>query len=143
MTVEQWDGPRYPVGAGEVEQGDPGAPLRQLADLLRVAAATLEGALTVLGTQRPETVSRSAGSGPRDTAGHPATIDGWPSLTAAERVIAGMVGEALTNRQIASRLFVSPHTVNYHLRHIFRKLDITSRVQLAALVHASRQPGGR
>jgi DNA-binding CsgD family transcriptional regulator len=59
---------------------------------------------------------------------------GWESLSAAERSLASIVGQGLTNREAAARLFVSPHTVDSHLRHIFRKLDINSRVELAALV---------
>jgi DNA-binding CsgD family transcriptional regulator len=39
----------------------------------------------------------------------------------------------MTNRQVASQLYVSPHTVNAHLRHAFSKLDINSRVELAHL----------
>lgn len=56
---------------------------------------------------------------------------GWKSLSEHERTISYLVGEGLTNRQIATRIFLSPHTVNYHLRQIFRKLDISSRVELA------------
>jgi DNA-binding CsgD family transcriptional regulator len=59
---------------------------------------------------------------------------GWASLSQAQRTIARMVSQALTNQQIARRLFLSPHTVNYHLRQIFRKLDINSRVELARIV---------
>jgi DNA-binding CsgD family transcriptional regulator len=59
---------------------------------------------------------------------------GWESLTATERTLASIVGQGLTNKQAAARLFVSRHTVDSHLRHIFRKLDINSRVELAALV---------
>jgi DNA-binding CsgD family transcriptional regulator len=40
----------------------------------------------------------------------------------------------LTNREVAVRLFLSPHTIDAHLRHIFRKLDIDSRVELARIV---------
>lgn len=53
------------------------------------------------------------------------------SLTEQERRIAGLVGSGLTNQQVARRLYLSPHTVNYHLRTIFRKLGIVSRVELA------------
>ncbi|PKW18653.1 regulatory LuxR family protein [Saccharopolyspora spinosa] len=55
-----------------------------------------------------------------------------PELTETERAIAELVSQGLTNRQIAHRVFLSPHTVNYHLRRIFRKLGINSRVELAS-----------
>jgi DNA-binding CsgD family transcriptional regulator len=58
---------------------------------------------------------------------------GWPALTAAEKAVAQLVAEGLTNREVAERLFVSPHTVNSHLRHVFTKLRINSRVELARL----------
>ena len=59
---------------------------------------------------------------------------GWESLTPAELRVAEAVGAGLTNAQAARRLFVSPYTVDYHLRQIFLKLGISSRVQLAALL---------
>jgi len=65
----------------------------------------------------------------------------WSQLTAREREVADFVGRALTNQQIASRLGRSPHTVNYHLRQIFQKLGITSRVELAALVRRRAEAG--
>ncbi|UWP83195.1 helix-turn-helix domain-containing protein [Dactylosporangium fulvum] len=57
---------------------------------------------------------------------------GWEQLSDRERAVARLVGQALTNRQIARRLGISAHMVNYHLRQIFRKLAISSRVSLAA-----------
>ncbi|WP_433498949.1 helix-turn-helix transcriptional regulator [Sphaerimonospora sp. CA-214678] len=51
-------------------------------------------------------------------------------LSAAEHGIARLVVDGLTNRQIASRVNLSPHTVNFHLRKIFRKLGVSSRVEL-------------
>jgi DNA-binding CsgD family transcriptional regulator len=51
-------------------------------------------------------------------------------LTLQERQIAGMVAEGATNRQIAAQLFLSPRTVEYHLRSVFSKLGISSRVEL-------------
>jgi DNA-binding CsgD family transcriptional regulator len=70
------------------------------------------------------------GGGPR--ADRPAA--GWLSLTAAEHQVATIVAEGLTNAQVADRLFLSRHTVDFHLRKIFRKLDIRSRVELTRLV---------
>ena len=55
-------------------------------------------------------------------------------LTKAERGVAELVAEGLTSRQIAEQLFVSPRTVDAHLSHIFRKLEIASRAKLAALM---------
>jgi DNA-binding NarL/FixJ family response regulator len=62
--------------------------------------------------------------------------DGSPVslLTRTERTVATLVAQGLTNRQIAEQLFVSPRTVDAHLAHIFRKLDISSRARLAALM---------
>ena len=58
---------------------------------------------------------------------------GWAAITPAELAVARLVAEGLTNRQIAERLFLSPHTVNAHLRHTFTKLAINSRVTLARM----------
>jgi sigma-54 dependent transcriptional regulator, acetoin dehydrogenase operon transcriptional activator AcoR len=59
---------------------------------------------------------------------------GWESLTEAEHSVTDLVADGLTNRQVATKLFVSPHTVDSHLRHIFRKLDISSRLDLVRIV---------
>lgn len=66
----------------------------------------------------------------------PPADGGWASLTERERAVALLAGHALTNQQIAHRLRISPHTVNFHLRQIFRKLSIDSRVSLARIVQA-------
>jgi pimeloyl-ACP methyl ester carboxylesterase/DNA-binding CsgD family transcriptional regulator len=58
---------------------------------------------------------------------------GWGSLTEAERITAVLVAEGLSNPAIASRLFVSRHTVESHLKHAYAKLGVSSRVELAAL----------
>ncbi len=62
------------------------------------------------------------------------TMCGWTSLTDTERSVAHVVAEGLTNREAAERLFLSPHTVDFHLRSIFRKLGTNSRVHLTRLV---------
>jgi predicted ATPase/class 3 adenylate cyclase/DNA-binding CsgD family transcriptional regulator len=58
-------------------------------------------------------------------------ITGWWSLTPAELEVVRLVSEGLATKDIAARLFVSPRTVQTHLTHIYSKLDVTSRVQLA------------
>ncbi|MGH3692946.1 MAG: helix-turn-helix transcriptional regulator [Pseudonocardiaceae bacterium] len=57
-------------------------------------------------------------------------VSGWDSLTNTERKVAEQVASGLTNRQVANQMFVSPHTVGFHLRQIYRKLEISSRVDL-------------
>ena len=56
---------------------------------------------------------------------------GWASLTRAELDVVKLVSEGLGNKDVAARLFVSPRTVQAHLTHIYTKLGLTSRVQLA------------
>jgi DNA-binding CsgD family transcriptional regulator len=75
---------------------------------------------------------RELGVRRRLVAAEPET-NGWAALTTSELTVARLVAEGLTNREVAERLFVSPHTVSSHLRHVFSKLGITSRVELARL----------
>jgi DNA-binding CsgD family transcriptional regulator len=67
----------------------------------------------------------------------PAT--GWASLTPAEREVVRLVSEGLRNEAIARRLFIAPGTVKVHLTHIFAKLGLTTRAELAAQAAAHDQ----
>lgn len=87
---------------------------------------------------RAEAVSRGTGlrrgrQGVRNRPQH-----GWEGLTPTEQTIAALVAEGLSNPQIAKQLFVSHRTVQTHVSHVFAKLDISSRVQLAAEVTRRR-----
>jgi len=64
---------------------------------------------------------------------------GVPSLTVREREIANLVLDRMTNHQIAARLFLSEKTVETHLRNVFRKLGVSSRVEVARAVEAARE----
>jgi DNA-binding CsgD family transcriptional regulator len=80
-------------------------------------AARVRGRLRRLGVRRRVVASK-----------RPRT--GWEALTSAEAAVAQLASEAKTNREIGESLFISPHTVNTHLRHIFDKLGVRSRVAL-------------
>jgi predicted ATPase/class 3 adenylate cyclase/DNA-binding CsgD family transcriptional regulator len=56
---------------------------------------------------------------------------GWGALTPTEHDVVNLVSEGLANKDIATRLFVSPRTVQSHLTHVYNKLGVSSRVQLA------------
>jgi DNA-binding CsgD family transcriptional regulator len=77
----------------------------------------------------------------RAPAGRPAT--GWESLTETEQITATLVAEGLTNHQVAGRMYVSVHTVAFHLKQVFRKLGIGSRVELARMVAAYLSADGQ
>ncbi|TWP51738.1 AAA family ATPase [Lentzea tibetensis] len=68
----------------------------------------------------------------------PLRVSGVHALTPSERRVARLVADALTNRQIAERLFVSEKTVEAHLSRTFRKLGIRSRTQLVAQLAPAR-----
>jgi DNA-binding CsgD family transcriptional regulator len=84
-------------------------------------ARRVRGRLRELGVRRRIVTNDEAGSG-------------WTTLTGAEGQVARLVSDGSTNREVADRLFLSPHTVNSHLRHIFAKLAIKSRTELARIV---------
>ena len=69
-------------------------------------------------------------------AGAPTGSGSGESLTKAEERVAQLVSEGYTNQSVASALGVSIHTVNTHLRAVFRKMGVRSRVQLANVMNA-------
>jgi DNA-binding CsgD family transcriptional regulator len=90
----------------------------------------LAGVLVRLEPMKPDSAAgpRSGEGGKRRTA------YGWPSLTSTECSVAAIIAEGATNREAAARLLLSRHTIDFHLRQIFRKLEIRSRVELTRLV---------
>jgi len=82
--------------------------------------ARAEAALRQMGVRRGRHVTHSRAQ------------SGWPSLTPSERAVVDLVAEGLSNPQIGQRPYVSRRTVQTHLAHVFAKLHITSRTQLAA-----------
>ena len=66
----------------------------------------------------------------RGQGGRKRPTSGWGALTPTERDVVRLVSEGLANKDIATRLFVSPRTVQSHLTHVYNKLGVSSRVQL-------------
>jgi DNA-binding CsgD family transcriptional regulator/tetratricopeptide (TPR) repeat protein len=76
---------------------------------------------------------RSIGARPGARGSRHRPAEGWESLTATERAVSMLVAEGLTNGAVARRMYISPHTVNTHLRHAFAKLGVSNRVALATV----------
>ena len=83
-----------------------------------------------LARTRARGIRRSSREPHRDV-GH-----GWAALTATEVRIAALVRDGLTNREIGTRLFVSPRTVQTHVSHILQKTGLRSRVEIARFAGA-------
>ena len=90
------------------------------------AAAFFEGLGAKLWAERARVELRASGRTARKR--DPSTT---ADLTPQELQIARFVAEGLTNREVAAQLFLSPRTIDFHLRNVYRKLDISSRTALA------------
>jgi DNA-binding CsgD family transcriptional regulator len=95
---------------------------------LRDALTTFEGLNTLLWAHRARAELEATGITVRKR--NPSTLD---TLTPQELRIAKLVAGGASNRGVASQLFLSPKTVEYHLRKVFLKLSVSSRVELANL----------
>lgn len=71
----------------------------------------------------------------------PRPVVGRQPLSGSERAVVELVVQGMTNRQAAKRLDLSPNTVNFHLRNVFRKFGISSRVELARLYQSPQASG--
>jgi predicted ATPase/class 3 adenylate cyclase/DNA-binding CsgD family transcriptional regulator len=111
-----------------VEEAAVGADLARASNAMDPAAfesAWQAGAAMTL----PEAVAYSSRG--RGTRKRPTT--GWASLTPAEEAVVRLLVSGLRNAEIAARLFVSPQTVKSHLSHVFAKLGVSTRSELAVL----------
>jgi DNA-binding CsgD family transcriptional regulator len=121
------------AGLAEHASGRPRPAIRLLDDAERLyrTAGAEPGVRRV---RRMAAEARARGRGGAEGCG----ATGWESLTEAELRVVRVVAEGLTNKQAADRLFLSPHTVDSHLRHSFAKLGINNRVELACVVMRER-----
>ena len=77
----------------------------------------------------PREKPRTSGETARARREQPASAE----LTPQELQVARFVSQGLSNREVGAQLFLSPRTVDFHLRHVYAKLGISSRTELAAL----------
>lgn len=123
--------------AGALNGGQPDSSQLSLASGRSVAIRSepvRDGARLIGGLIRLNTGSGRARAPSVLSAGATSPAHPWASLTATEQAVAEHVAQGLTNAEVAARLFLSPHTIDYHLRQVFRKLDVRSRVQLTRAV---------
>jgi DNA-binding CsgD family transcriptional regulator len=123
-------------------RSDYGAALRRAGRRVQ-ARAELERALDLahrVGARRIANQARTeliaAGAKPRRDA-----ITGRDALTASELRVARLAAEGLTNREIAQALFITTRTAKAHLNHVYRKLDITRRNQIAGALTSVVEAG--
>jgi DNA-binding NarL/FixJ family response regulator len=111
-----------------------GGQPRQAEAALRLAVSGYESLDAGWDLARADSVLRSLGvhRGKKGPRGRPRS--GWEAMTDTERIVAGLVAEGLSNPQIGARMYLSRRTIQYHVSSILTKLDIVSRVELAALV---------
>jgi DNA-binding CsgD family transcriptional regulator len=109
--------------------------------LVAVSGGSARLAGTGLDAARVRSLLRTRGA--RAAAGGPCPVPAWPELTVSERTVVSLVAQGATNREIADRLYLSPYTVNAHLRHVFTKLGIRSRVELARMTAERGLSAGR
>ncbi|TCC26831.1 helix-turn-helix transcriptional regulator [Kribbella speibonae] len=105
----------------------------QAREQLRTAHTLFEAMGLTAFAERAAHELRAAGG----AAGKRADAGRYDDLTAQEAQIARMARDGLSNPEIAGRLFISPHTVQYHLRKVYAKLGVTSRKQLELVLRPS------
>jgi DNA-binding NarL/FixJ family response regulator len=126
---------RHWQGVSEVARG---RALRARAEATRRAEAALPR-LGQVGAppweERAESELRATGETARRR--DPSTLD---QLTPQELQIAGFVAAGMTNRQVAAQLYLSPRTIDYHLRKVFSKLGVASRTELVQMGVPEQEP---
>jgi DNA-binding CsgD family transcriptional regulator len=105
---------------------------------LRVALELFEQLGAAVWAERARSELRGSGETARKR--DPSTVD---QLTPQELQIARIVAGGASNKEAAAQLFLSPRTIEFHLRHVFAKLGITSRAQLAGLELGAERSSGQ
>jgi len=143
VTLSKGD-PRPLVRAAVIEDAGrllPGARTPEAIPLLEAALAAYATAGAERDAARVRSMLRARGV--RPPVSGPRSAPDWPELTESEFAVVSLVARGATNREVADRLYLSPYTVNSHLRHVFTKLGIRSRVELARIAATRGMPAER
>ena len=142
---ESWEEAARLFGAAERLGAELGSALpvweRTMADTdLELARRSLEAEVfdAAFGEGRALQVHEAVAYAERGRGARKRPSSGWASLTPMERQCVDLVADGLRNSDIAARLFVAPSTIKTHLGHVFAKLGVSTRAELAAL--AARRP---
>ncbi|MEV4079839.1 helix-turn-helix transcriptional regulator [Nonomuraea fuscirosea] len=142
LAVARGDGdPRPLVRASVLEDAGrllPATRADEAVPLLESALASYTRAGAERDAARVRSLLRARGV--RPAAAGPRSAPEWPELTESEFAVVGLVARGATNREVAERLYLSAYTVNTHLRHVFTKLGIHSRVELARIAAERGMP---
>ncbi|WP_373315554.1 helix-turn-helix transcriptional regulator [Actinoplanes campanulatus] len=131
VTAWRADGQPFPLAAALLDYAEAVAADRAAATEAITEAGTIAtalGARSLAGAA--DTLARRLGVG-----GGPAPAAGTEVLTAREREVLRLVAEGQSNSRIAQRLFISPKTASVHVSRIIAKLEVTNRVEAAAVAH--------
>jgi DNA-binding CsgD family transcriptional regulator len=108
---------------------------RDAREPLRRAAHVAQGVGALALVERARTELVAAGGRPRRVA-----LSGSDSLTPSERRVAALAATGRTNAEIAQALFLAVRTVEGHLTHVYRKLDVGSRAELESALAGATRP---
>lgn len=131
MQASPWaEHARYAYAAMLADRHNP-EDLERAGDLLAVALPACEQmGMVMLARRVTALMARIGAHGARAAAAAPGRYGTAAALTPREREVAGLLAKALSNRQIAERLYVSERTVESHVQHILAKLGMTSRTEV-------------
>jgi DNA-binding CsgD family transcriptional regulator len=132
-AIRPFEHARTELALGEVMRRN--RKRREAREHLRSALATFEQLGAAPWEERARNELRASGETARRR--DPSTLG---ELTPQELQIARLVASGARNREVASQLFLSPRTIDYHLRKVFMKLGISSRAELAQLEIAAPEP---
>ena len=146
LAATAWEavGGRYPAAYARWREAEAvlrGGRRAEAADTLRAAHVDAGDLGAALVREELEALARRARvdiGAAGDAAPAPDEALAPHGLTARELEVLALVGEGLTNRQIAERLFISPKTAGLHVSHILSKLGVTNRTQAAEVAHRAR-----